>query len=147
MIPINTTCKYGTKVTAAVPNFRMELFQVPADGVGIGGAKTPRLPSNLPAPMPAMGKIVRDKQARQRSFHRLCRGELTRPVQCLVDDGKHRGLERLGILPLLPRNCFRLIAILSRSGALASNSACKTAFANSIARLTPRSVRTSTISY
>ena len=39
---------------------------------------------------------------RLRSFPRLCRGELPRHVQCLVDDGKHRGLERLGILPLLP---------------------------------------------
>jgi hypothetical protein len=42
----------------------------------------------------------------------------------------------------------RLIAILSRSGALAANSACKIALGNSIARLTPpRDVRTSTISY
>src|SRR3984893_17844540 len=40
-----------------------------------------------------------------------------------------------------------LIAIASRSGALASHSACMMAFENSITRLTPREVRTSTISY
>ena len=40
-----------------------------------------------------------------------------------------------------------LIAIASRSGALASHSACMMAFENSITRLTPREVRASTISY
>ena len=40
-----------------------------------------------------------------------------------------------------------LIAIASRSGAFASHSARMMAFENSITRLTPREVRTSTISY
>jgi hypothetical protein len=39
-----------------------------------------------------------------------------------------------------------LIAIASRNGALASHSACMMAFENSITRLTPQLVRTSTIS-
>ena len=45
------------------------------------------------------------------------------------------------------RDRSRLRAIASRSGALASYSACMMAFENSITRLTPREVRTSTISY
>ena len=48
---------------------------------------------------------------------------------------------------LRARNRSRLIAIPSRSGALASHSACIMAFENSITRLTPREVRTSTMSY
>ena len=47
----------------------------------------------------------------------------------------------------LSRHRSRLIAIASRSGALASHSACMMAFENSITRLTPREVRASTISY
>jgi hypothetical protein len=45
------------------------------------------------------------------------------------------------------RDRSRLRAIASRSGALASYSACMMAFENSITRLTPREVRTSTISF
>ena len=40
-----------------------------------------------------------------------------------------------------------MIANASRSGALASHSACMMAFENSITQLTPREVRASTISY
>src|SRR6202030_183104 len=48
---------------------------------------------------------------------------------------------------LLTRHRSRLIASASRSGALASHSASRIACENSIARLTPRDLRTSTISY
>ena len=46
-----------------------------------------------------------------------------------------------------PRHRSRLIVSASRNGAAASHSAFKIAFGNSIARVMPRSVRTSTISY
>jgi hypothetical protein len=45
------------------------------------------------------------------------------------------------------RHRSRLIVSPSRNGAVASYSAFKIAFGNSIARVMPRSVRTSTISY
>jgi hypothetical protein len=48
---------------------------------------------------------------------------------------------------LLTRHRSRLIAIASRSGALASHSASRIASKNSIALFMPREVRTSTISY
>src|ERR1700719_4843092 len=63
------------------------------------------------------------------------------------------GLHSLGRCPFFPfsdrngRHRSRLIVSASRNGAAASHSAFRIAFGNSMARLMPRSVRTSTISY
>jgi hypothetical protein len=62
-------------------------------------------------------------------------------------------LHSLGRCPFFPfsdrngRHRSRLIVSASRNGAAASHSAFRIAFGNSMARLMPRSVRTSTISY
>ena len=49
-------------------------------------------------------------------------GELPRPVQCLVDEGKHRGLECISILPVRLGYDFQPNEALN-----APNSACSSA--------------------